>query len=197
MLPEQTGDRSPSLFDLLNFAQPEEIEELALAIRKFETGEWSPDQFKKFRLTRGTYGQRQADVNMARIKIPQGILTADQLELLGEIHRDDLRIALGCEPVTGPLDNPPIPAAEGTRSFHPEAPYTNAEAFSKAIGLGLRMPMTWRDCEIVKAASGKPGIRLHGELAAWFSDRGLIAHVTVTDESDYAAAFVVVEIKTP
>jgi holo-[acyl-carrier protein] synthase len=71
------------------------------------------------------------------------------------------------------------------------------EAFSKAIGLGMRMPMTWRSCEIVKAASGKPGIRLHGDLAAWFDDRHLVAHVSVSDESDYAAAFVVVEIKNP
>jgi holo-[acyl-carrier protein] synthase len=34
---------------------------------------------------------------------------------------------------------------------------------------------------------------LHGALAEWFSQRGLRAHVTVTDESEYAAAFVVVE----
>ena len=71
--------------------------------------------------------------------------------------------------------------------------FSAKEAFSKAIGLGMRMPMTWRSCEIVKAASGKPDIQLHGELAAWFADRALKAHVTVTDESDYAAAFVVVE----
>ena len=69
------------------------------------------------------------------------------------------------------------------------------EAFSKAIGLGLRMPMTWRACEIVKASSGKPELRLHGELAAWFSARKLHAHVSVSDESDYAAAFVVVETR--
>jgi holo-[acyl-carrier protein] synthase len=67
------------------------------------------------------------------------------------------------------------------------------EAFSKAIGLGLHQPMSWRACEIVNAASGKPHIHLHGELAAWFSARGLRAHVTVTDETEYAAAFVVVE----
>ncbi len=67
------------------------------------------------------------------------------------------------------------------------------EAFSKAIGLGMRWPMTWRACEVVKAPSGKPGIALHGELAAWCAERRLVAHVTVTDESDYAAAFVVVE----
>lgn len=73
--------------------------------------------------------------------------------------------------------------------------FSAKEAFSKAIGLGLRMPMSWRACEIVKAPSGKPEIRLHGELAAWFEAKGLKAHVTVTDESEYAAAFVVVETR--
>ncbi|HEY6132937.1 MAG TPA: holo-ACP synthase [Rubrivivax sp.] len=71
--------------------------------------------------------------------------------------------------------------------------FSAKEAFSKAIGLGLRMPMTWRDCEIVKARSGKPEIVLHRGLAEWFAVRKLRAHVSVTDETDYAAAFVVVE----
>ena len=71
--------------------------------------------------------------------------------------------------------------------------FSAKEAFSKAIGLGLRMPMTWRACEVVKARSGKPEIALHGELAQWFAQRRLRAHVSLTDESDYAAAFVVVE----
>ena len=69
------------------------------------------------------------------------------------------------------------------------------EAFSKAIGLGMRMPMTWRACEIVNARSGKPEILLHGALAEWFAERELRAHVSVTDETDYAAAFVVVETR--
>ena len=73
--------------------------------------------------------------------------------------------------------------------------FSAKEAFAKAIGLGMRMPMTWRDCEIVKAPSGKPQIRLHGALAAWFDARGLQAHVSVSDETDYAASFVVVESK--
>jgi holo-[acyl-carrier-protein] synthase len=67
------------------------------------------------------------------------------------------------------------------------------EAFSKAIGLGMRVPMTWRDCEVVKAASGAPTIRLHGALARWFDERRLVAHVSVSDEADTATAFVVVE----
>ena len=73
--------------------------------------------------------------------------------------------------------------------------FSAKEAFSKAIGMGMHMPMTWRDCEILNERSGKPYIQLHGELAAWFSQRGLIAHVSVTDETDYVATFVVVETR--
>jgi len=71
--------------------------------------------------------------------------------------------------------------------------FSAKEAFSKAVGMGMRMPMTWRSCEIANLRSGQPVIVLHGELKAWFEARGLSAHVTVTDESDYAASFVVVE----
>jgi holo-[acyl-carrier protein] synthase len=71
--------------------------------------------------------------------------------------------------------------------------FSAKEAFSKAIGLGMRMPMTWRLCEIGKLASGQPVVVLHGGLRQWFEAQGLQAHVTVTDETDYAASFVVVE----
>ena len=71
--------------------------------------------------------------------------------------------------------------------------FSAKEAFSKAVGLGMRMPMTWRHCEIINLASGKPAIQLHGELATWFAAQGLSAHITVTDEVDYAASFCVVE----
>ena len=71
--------------------------------------------------------------------------------------------------------------------------FSAKEAFSKAIGMGMRMPMTWRLCEIANAPSGKPLIVLHGELKAWFKGQGLQAHITVSDETDYAASFCVVE----
>jgi holo-[acyl-carrier protein] synthase len=73
--------------------------------------------------------------------------------------------------------------------------FSAKEAFSKAIGLGMRMPMTWRLCEVGKLASGKPVIVLHGVLKEWCEARGLSAQVSVTDETDYAASFVVVEQK--
>jgi holo-[acyl-carrier protein] synthase len=73
--------------------------------------------------------------------------------------------------------------------------FSAKEAFSKAVKMGMRMPMTWRSCEIAKLPSGEPTIVLHGALREWFDSRGLAAHVSVTDESDYAASFVVVEKK--
>ena len=71
--------------------------------------------------------------------------------------------------------------------------FSAKEAFSKAVGLGMRTPMTWRGCEIAKLPSGQPEIRLHGALAEWYAARRLSAHVSVSDEADYAASFVVVE----
>ena len=73
--------------------------------------------------------------------------------------------------------------------------FSAKESFSKAIGLGLHMPMTWRDCEILNLPSGKPEIRLHGALARWFEAKGLRAEVSVSDETDYATSFVIVETK--
>ncbi|MDM0114320.1 holo-ACP synthase [Variovorax sp. J22R133] len=73
--------------------------------------------------------------------------------------------------------------------------FSAKEAFSKAIGTGMITPMSWRLCEIANEKSGKPVIVLHGRLKDWFEAEGLSAHVTVTDESDYAASFVVVERK--
>ena len=71
--------------------------------------------------------------------------------------------------------------------------FSAKEAFSKAIGMGMRMPMTWRLCEVAKLPSGQPTIVLHGVLKEWFEAKDLIAHVSVSDESDYATSYVIVE----
>jgi holo-[acyl-carrier protein] synthase len=71
--------------------------------------------------------------------------------------------------------------------------FSAKEAFSKAIGLGMTMPMSWRVCEILNAPGGKPEVRLSGALAEWFDARGLRAQVSLSDETDYAVSFVVIE----
>jgi holo-[acyl-carrier protein] synthase len=86
-------------------------------------------------------------------------------------------------------------AARGVR--YVATRFSAKEAFSKAIGLGIHHPMRWADCQILNEPGGRPVIRLSGALADWFAARSLKAHVSVTDESDYAASFVVVESGAP
>lgn len=69
------------------------------------------------------------------------------------------------------------------------------EAFSKAIGLGMHMPMTWRSMQTLNAASGKPVAVTSGALKEFMEQNGLTAQVSITDEADYAVAFVIVEKK--
>ncbi len=69
------------------FGSPEDIEEFVRTLEAYERGEISPDAFKTFRLGRGIYGQRQDDVQMIRVKIPQGILNGEQLRGLGAVAR--------------------------------------------------------------------------------------------------------------
>ena len=70
----------------LSFANEAEIDEFARTLAQYETGEIGPDQWRAFRLVRGTYGQRQAeDAQMLRVKIPQGILTQPQLHALADV----------------------------------------------------------------------------------------------------------------
>ena len=69
------------------------------------------------------------------------------------------------------------------------------EAFSKAIGLGMRMPMHWSAMQTLNAPSGKPMVVLTEELKTWYEARFGEAHVSLTDESDLAMALVIVERK--
>src|SRR5213078_4147611 len=70
----------------LTFANEAEIDEFVATLERYERGELSADGWRAYRLVRGTYGQRQAeDAQMLRVKIPQGLLTADQLLALAEV----------------------------------------------------------------------------------------------------------------
>ena len=70
----------------LSFADTADIDEFASVLSQFERGEIGPDQWRAFRLVRGTYGQRQAeDAQMLRVKMPQGILTRDQLNAVADV----------------------------------------------------------------------------------------------------------------
>jgi sulfite reductase (NADPH) hemoprotein beta-component len=69
----------------LDFADERDIDEFVDVLGKYERGEISPEDWRRFRLVRGTYGQRQDNVQMLRIKIPQGIVTSSQLRALAGV----------------------------------------------------------------------------------------------------------------
>ncbi len=70
----------------LSFAHESDIDEFVTMLDRFERGEIGPDEWRRFRLLRGTYGQRQtADAQMLRVKIPQGVLSGAQLNALADV----------------------------------------------------------------------------------------------------------------
>ncbi|HET9567657.1 MAG TPA: nitrite/sulfite reductase, partial [Vicinamibacterales bacterium] len=69
----------------LDFADEHDIDEFVEVLGKYERGEITPEVWRRFRLVRGTYGQRQDNVQMLRIKIPQGIVTASQMRAMAGV----------------------------------------------------------------------------------------------------------------
>src|SRR5688500_15234397 len=69
----------------LDFASEHDIDEFVEMLGKYERAEITPEEWRRFRLVRGTYGQRQDNVQMLRIKIPQGIVTASQMRALAGV----------------------------------------------------------------------------------------------------------------
>jgi holo-[acyl-carrier protein] synthase len=68
------------------------------------------------------------------------------------------------------------------------------EAFSKALGVGMRMPMAWRRMGVGHDHRGKPIIVCNAELGDFMRARGVgEGHISLTDEHDHAVAFVVLE----
>ena len=70
------------------------------------------------------------------------------------------------------------------------------EAFSKALGTGIRFPVNWHNVWVENARSGKPSLKFSRHLAALLKRRGVASvHVSISDEIGMACAFVVIEGK--
>ena len=67
------------------------------------------------------------------------------------------------------------------------------EAFGKALGIGVATPATLPNIAVVHDELGKPAFAYAPALAAYLAERGLVAHLSISDEKDYALAFVVME----
>lgn len=67
------------------------------------------------------------------------------------------------------------------------------EALGKALGIGVTAPATLPNIAIVHDELGKPAFAYAPELAHWIDAHRLVAHLSISDEHDYAVAFVVME----
>ena len=67
------------------------------------------------------------------------------------------------------------------------------EAFGKALGLGLRAPMTLLSLQVLNDKRGQPVARPRKALAGYLQERRLTAHISLSDEVDSALAFVILE----
>jgi holo-[acyl-carrier protein] synthase len=82
--------------------------------------------------------------------------------------------------------------------MHYSARFAAKEAFLKAVGLGLRGGMRWRDVGVVHAPSGKPGLVVQGRAAERMLELGADqAHVSLTHTDEHACAVVILEGKGP
>ena len=68
------------------------------------------------------------------------------------------------------------------------------EAFSKAIGTGMREGIKWSDIEVFHCKSGKPGLKLYGRVSELCQNLGINRfHLSLSDDSGLAIAMVVLE----
>lgn len=70
------------------------------------------------------------------------------------------------------------------------------EAFGKALGIGVAAPATLHNVAVVHDPLGKPAFAYAPELERYLAERSLAAHLSISDEADYALAFVVIERTT-
>ncbi len=68
------------------------------------------------------------------------------------------------------------------------------EAFAKAAGTGLRVPVSFSNISVLHDPQGKPYFEFCEVLMEWMSQRGIVAHhLSISDELTMANAFVILE----
>lgn len=68
------------------------------------------------------------------------------------------------------------------------------EAFSKALGTGMKSGVFWRDIEVYHLKSGKPCLKVYGTSLSMCEKEGIRGyHVSLSDEDEYGIAMVILE----
>ena len=80
--------QSPEVHEIPGHVIPiiaKEFDDFDSEAEKFLDGQTPENQFIGFRLKQGVYGQRQADVQMIRVKLPMGGITPDQIDAFADV----------------------------------------------------------------------------------------------------------------
>lgn len=98
----------------------------------------------------------------------------------------------GLEKLLAPAERADFERAKDPARFLAKR-FAAKEAFGKALGTGVASPATLANIRVVHDALGKPAFDYAPELAQMLTERGLAAHLSISDEHDFAIAFVVIE----
>jgi holo-[acyl-carrier protein] synthase len=80
------------------------------------------------------------------------------------------------------------------KASHLAKRFAAKEAFSKAIGTGIRPPFRWHSVTVGRDGRGKPGLVPSPDMARHLAEIGVTAaHLSLTDDAGVAMAFVVLE----
>jgi len=116
---------------------------------------------------------------------------------LVNIERMEIMIDRWGERFMGRVFTPEEIAFCGKKAFPAQAfalRFAAKEAFSKALGLGMRKGLRWKDIEVVRSSKGQPCLRLHGRSFELCREEKIIrSHLSLSDEEDYGIAMVVLE----
>lgn len=115
------------------------------------------------------------------------IVAVDRLRRMWERHGDHA-VARLLAP-----DELPAFSKAGDKGRFLAKRFAAKEAFAKAFGTGLRPPALLGAIAVTNDELGKPALRFHGDLERTMCANGLTAHLSISDESDYAVAFVLLE----
>jgi holo-[acyl-carrier protein] synthase len=95
--------------------------------------------------------------------------------------------------VLAPVEREPY-AASARRNWFLASRFAAKEAVSKALGTGLRYPVTLHGISVVTDAVGRPELRFHGPLPQYLKSAQVgAAHLSITHEKGFACAVVVLE----
>lgn len=112
------------------------------------------------------------------------------IERLGRLYQRHGERALAR--LLAPLERTEFETARDPARFLAKR-FAAKEAFGKALGIGVAAPATLSSISVVHDELGKPAFDYAPKLALLLSERRLVAHLSISDEQDYALAFVVLE----